>query len=202
LTDNLQISFDAEQVLRYFARLPPATQTAVKQGVERGLILAESAFRMNPGVRLSGSRSGLGSRLTHFVATGGDMAIVGAVGFRKTALFPYELSQEFGANAHKGAMAIPISPEAKAMSKRGDSARDFPRKLHLIKGMGKALLIEHVMSAGGRGGGASVHRRSDVHYVLKKSLRPRMRFRETMRNQAGQISDQIVQSVRAAKDRI
>lgn len=183
MSDGFTLSLDAAAVLRRFERLPKQVQEGAARGLERGLIVAESEFLRKTGVKLSGARSGLASRLTHKVKVGGFYMIDGVIGFRKTALFPYELAQEFGANAGKGAMAIPLSPEAKALSKRGVSARDFPRPLALVKSS-KALLVE------------SRKTRSVFHYVLVKSIRPRLRFRETMKNQAGQISRAIVEGSR------
>jgi len=181
LPDGIQISSNARQILERFERLPDETQQAVKRGLARGLLLVEEEVKRRTDVRLSGSRSGLASRLTSYVEIAvGPIAIDGVIGFRKTRGFPYELAQEFGARARAGgAMAIPISDEAKALGERGISAKDFPRDL--FRPEKSHVLAESMGDA-----------RLEVHYVLVKSIPPRLHFRENVEDNLDIVGREIV----------
>ena len=166
----MQFSFklnpESQRFLSKFKRLPNDLQTAIATGLERGLLLTEDIIRLNSGVKFRRGGAGLSGRLTSYVSrkNGG---IVAGVGFRKTKVFPYELSQEFGAKAKGGgAMAIPISGEAKAASNRGQGPRSFGDRLAMIKSGGRIWLIE------------STNRVTKFHWLLVKSIPPRLKFRE------------------------
>jgi len=162
--DNIYIETNAGAVLRKFGRLPKEIQTGVRKGLVRGLLLVEERVKRRSDVKFTGGRGGLASRLTSYAKIGpGAIAIDGVIGFRKTQGFPYELAQEYGAKAKPGkAMAVPVTPEAR----KAGSPRDFPGKLRMIKGMGKALLVSDTDAA------------THLQYVLLKSIPPRLNFRE------------------------
>ena len=190
MSDAVSISSNARDILQRFERLPSEVKTAVKAGLARGLLLVEEQVKRRADVRFSGARSGLASRLTSYVQVGhGPIAIDGIIGFRKTRGFPYELAQEFGARAKPGkAMAIPVSPEAKGLSQRGLSAKDFPRRLVRI---GKTLVEPGVRWANqfGRDDGNGLR-----HYVLVKAIAPRLHFRENVVDNLDIVSNQVVQA--------
>ena len=162
--DDLKIESNAQEILARFHKLPESVQTAVLAGVKRGLILIDTDIRTKTRVKASGARSGLMSRLTNYAKKSGDLGVDAAIGFRKPRHFPYEYSQEYGAKAKPGkAMAIPVTPEARAMSQRGKGPREFPRKLFMPPGYhilaeatGKATLM--------------------IQYILVKSIPPRLDF--------------------------
>jgi hypothetical protein len=58
------------------------------------------------------------------------------------------------------------------------------------------VLVEWKYRAGGRGGGANIVDRADLHYVLVKHVPGRMRFRETVRNNLHVVSTAVVQAWR------
>ena len=166
-----------------FERLPTELQGTVRKGLALGLLLVEEQVKRRADVRLSGGRSGLAGRLTSYVEVGGRrFAVDGVIGFRRTRGFPYELAQEYGARAKPGgAMAIPISPEAKMLSQQGISARDFPRELFSPKHsrvLGESL-----------GGG-----RMQVHYVFVKSIAPRLHFRENVEDNMDIVGREVVKA--------
>lgn len=186
---QIELSSDASAIIARFQGISERSAENVRAAIARELLVLQSAFLMNPGVKLSGSRSGLASRLTSYSRiVGGD--IDAAIGFRKTRHFPYELSQEFGATARPGgAMAIPVGKKAKAMSARGLSPKDWPRgMLNLVKTMGRAYLVSEQ--------GRSSARRSDLEYVLVKSIKPRMRFLKTIHGGSEGISNAISEAWR------
>jgi hypothetical protein len=195
----LQTTVDAAAVLETFRKLPKQLQTGVKSGLGRGLLVAESRVRTGTGLKFRRGGAGLSGRLTSFVRTTTSGDIEGAIGFRKTRGFPYELAQEFGAKAKPGrAMSIPVSPEAKAASNRGEGPRSFGNRLRLVKGLRKMLLVEDRFRGGGRGGGASIASRTDLHYVLVKSIPARLRFRDNVQASIPYISEQVVKGARAS----
>lgn len=180
---EIRISSNAAELLGRFDRLPKRIQGGIARGLRRGLLLAESAFlrrhqaTTGGSVKLSGARSGLGSRLTSLVARGSDMSLEGAIGFRRTRGFPYELSQEFGAKAKSGkAMAIPLTPEARIVG----SPRNFATPLRIQKINGKVFLVMDRPKAS-----------FVIEYILKKSIPPRLNFRDTIIRQVPSISDEI-----------
>lgn len=186
---ELKLETNVEEVLRWFDRLPKEVQTAVKKGLARALLIIEDKVRRSTGVKLSGARAGLSSRLTSYVETPSDskIALDGVIGFRKTKGFPYELAQEFGAKAKPGkAMSIPVSPEAKRMNQLGQGPRDFPGKLFIPRG-------RHVLAAYMKGAGTFV-----TQYVLVKSIKPRLKFVETVMNNVKVIDDEVGEAVQSA----
>jgi len=194
MADKIQISSNAEQLARTFERLPKRVQTGVSNGLERALLVIESKMRVRcqstsaDSVRFSGSRGGLSSRLTSYVKRLPGMGLDGAIGFRRTRGFPYELAQEFGARAKAGkAMAIPVTDEARAAG----SPRNFPGGLVLVKGIHKAVLIKRASPGVFRGG-------LMVQYVLVKSIRARLGFRQTVNDNVDLISNEMTRGAEAA----
>jgi hypothetical protein len=188
MADQIQITSNAAEIVRKFHRLPGVLQTSITRGLKRGLLLAEERVRKGAALKFTGSRGGLQSRLTsrvHLSRTGA-MEIDGAIGFRKTRGYPYELSQEYGATAKPGhAMAIPISDEARALSARGIGPRDFPRPLIHRR---KSRFLQEIV------GFASLY-----HYVFVKHIEPRLNFRKSVRESMPEISAEIVSEYTQAK---
>lgn len=165
----IQLSSDAERVIRWFGTLPAEVRSEVCNGIRRGLLILQGRVLQGTGLKWRRGAGGLAGRLTSFARLGGPSGIDAAIGFRKTRGFPYEMAQEFGATARGGgAMAIPVSPEAKAESERGNGPRSFGLPLRLIKSGTSALLMH------------SVKQFNTVHYILVKSIPPRLKFRETV----------------------
>jgi len=160
---DASVEFEGSRIISRFQRLPNAVQTAVQRGSKRGLLILEDRVRTGTDIKNRGGGRGLMGRLTSFVSA--DSAGMDAViGFRKTKGFPYELSQEFGAKAKPGkAMSIPLTPEAR----RVDSPREMD-DLVLIKTASNAVLAK--VDDG----------RVDPQFVLVKSIKPRLRFRENV----------------------
>jgi len=180
MADAFTIQSNAADILRRFERLPNEVQGAVKRGFSRGLLLVEEEVKRRADLRLTGSRSGLASRLTSHVLVGGKAAVDGIIGFRNTRGFPYEMAQEYGATARAGgAMAIPISDEAKMLSQRGISAKDFPRKLFSRRT--SRFLMEAV------GGHALI-----LHYIFVKSIPPRLHFRDSVEDNTDLVMREVV----------
>jgi hypothetical protein len=184
---EIQLTIDAEQVLRRLAGAPAAVQTAVRKHVAGGMLVLRGEILRGSQVKFRRGAAGLAGRLTSQVSADGPFGISAAIGFRKTAIFPYELSQEFGARAKgNGALPIPVSPEAKAASNRGVGPRDaFGERLFILRANGKAFLAEAV--AGGRLGAKLV-----LHYVLKKSIPARLNFRRTIRQRAPDVLSRAI----------
>ena len=190
MSDGLYISSDAEKLLREFDQLPKNLQEAVRKGLKRALLILEGVVKSRTEVKLSGSRSGLDSRLTSYVDAGGGMSIDGVIGFRKTKNFPYELSQEYGATAKPGgAMVVPVSDQAKALAARGLGPKDMagvklfiPRNTHVL-----AAYVPGQKSVG-----------IVVQYILIKSIRPRLHFRENVMDNLDIVSREVVGDVSAA----
>lgn len=194
MADKIQITSNAETLARAFEHLPKRVQTGVSNGLERALLIIEDKMRVRCGstsgtsVKFSGSRGGLSSRLTSYVKRLPGMGLDGAIGFRRTRGFPYELAQEFGARAKPGhAMSIPVTDEARAAG----SPRNFPGGLVLVKGIHKAVLIKRASPGIFKGG-------MMVQYVLVKSIPARLGFRQTVQSGAGLISDEMVKGAEAA----
>lgn len=185
----IDIDVRAEKLLRKFDRLPSQVQQGVMRGLRRELLLCEEAVRQGSELKFSGARSGLLSRLTSSVRRGRNaLGVEAVIGFRKTRGFPYELSQEFGARAKPGgAMAIPISDEAKAASAQGRGPRELGQELFVLKTADRAMLMESM-------GGA----RLVAHYVLVKSIRPRLHFRRSVLAQRERILSGMVAEARRA----
>lgn len=190
---KIEISSNAEQLARVFDRLPKKVQAGVSKGLERALLLIESKIRLRcqstsaTSVKFRGARSGLSSRLTSYVERIPGMGLDGAIGFRRTRGFPYELAQEFGARAKPGkAMSIPVTDEARAV----ESPRNFPGGLVLVKGLHSAVLIQKQARGMFQG--------MKVQYVLVKSIPARLGFRKTVTENVDLISDEMVDGANKA----
>ena len=188
---DLRLDTNAEQILARFARLPQALQQAVARGLKRGLLLVEERVRAGASLRWRRGRGGLLGRLSSYVATNAGSWIEGAIGFRKTAGFPYEFAQEDGAVPRSAkALAIPITPEAR----RAGSPRQFPRRLFVPKGT--HVLAEMLYS---RARGMKGFIRDLVpHYVLVRSIPPRLRFRENVVAGLPELSREVVTEAEGA----
>lgn len=183
MAEGFQLTSNAAEIIERFRKLPAEVRQGVAVGVKRAFPLMKTAFLQQKTVNYRMGAAGLGGRLTSYVSTDKFAFLDAAIGFRKTSKFPYELSQEFGAKAKPGkAMAIPVTTAAR----RAGSPRDFPKPLSLIVTMGKAFLVEE---------GKNVSR---LQYVLVKSIKARLRFREIMLSQGDVISREILQGVREA----
>jgi hypothetical protein len=196
LVIKLRLETNAQEIIQRFERLPGAVQTGVLRGLRGALLVAETNFKLKPGVKLSGGRSGLASRLTSYARKDDIDMIDAAIGFRKTKHFPYELSQEFGATAKPGgAMTVPISDVAKKLSMRGIGPRDgFAQgKLRVIRTSKGAFLAETKTGRRVAFGAALVW-----HYKLIKRLPARMKFREVMGASIPMISERITVGAREA----
>jgi len=193
MADAIQLETNAADLLRRFPRLLPAMAQGVKTALSRSLLLVEDRVRGGGQLKWRRGSGGLAGRLTSYVmvaGAGGSFAgLDAAIGFRKTRGFPYELAQEFGAKARPGgAMAIPISGEARKLSAKGISARNFPRPLAMIGGKGgKAPLLVQTRTGRKLVGGVQLV----PHYVLVKSIRPRLGFRKTVLASIPMISSEI-----------
>jgi hypothetical protein len=183
--DAIVIASNTGAILRQFDRMPKTLQGAVVRGLTRGLLVTEDRVRRRTGIKSRHGAAGLMGRLTSFVQTGmRDAAVDGIIGFRKTRGFPYELSQEFGAKAKPGkAMAIPVTREAR----RYRGPRDFPGGLFVPH-------RQHVLAQKTRGG------KMLVHYILVRSIPPRLRFRKTVFGSRLAIGREVVKAWREAKD--
>lgn len=181
--EGIRLETNAAEIVKRFRGLPAVVQTAVLSGIRRWELLAETRVRQSAGVKFSGSRSGLDSRLTSYAKKDDIASVDAAIGFRKTAHFPYELSQEFGATAKPGkSMVVPVSARAKALSARGLGPRDMPDKMFIPKG-------RHVLASYNKGLGGM-----EVQYILIKSLKPRLGFRKTVMGGVGDLGREIVDS--------
>lgn len=188
MADTIQITSNARELVENFRNLLPSVQTGVANGLKGALLELEGMVQTRAGVKARRGAAGLFGRLTSYVDISGagtpNAEIDGAIGFRKTRGFPYELSHEFGAKAKPGgAMTVPISSQAKSASGRGIDARTAfaGRKMVVIRTMGKAFLVE------------TIRTRSILHYVLIKSLPATLHFRDTVLGAVTMISDRIEQ---------
>lgn len=105
---------------------------------------------------------------------------------------PYGRYLEFGANPKGNPwLTIPVSPEAKRASRRGQGARSF--RLRFVKTKNAALLVKDVPGK---------HARMEVWYVLKHEVRiaPRPWLRRAVRDLGGRLS-QVVNTVFAREMR-
>jgi len=192
MSDSLVIKSNAASLLRRFDKLPKEIRTGVRKGLARALLLVEDRVRRKTDVTARRGAAGLMGRLTSHVRVGGPIAIDGVIGFRKRRGFPYELAQEYGAKAKPGgAMAIPVSPKARRMSERGIGPRDaFGDDLFVPKNT-HVLAQKNNLSAFQSGKGAFT-----VHYVLVKSISPRLKFRETVTGSGDLISREVVKGAK------
>ena len=190
--DVILLEVDVANLIRAFSTYPPKVQAAIIRRVGAALKVAETRVRTTSGVKFRRGAAGLSGRLTSFVRRDTKGMIEGAIGFRKTHRFPYELAQELGANAHSGAMTIPISPEAKRLSETtGQGAGGFPRKLRLVKTKRAVLLVEDAFKMMGRGKAKERVEFTQIHYVLKKSLPPRLGFIAALQKEIGAINEAV-----------
>lgn len=187
MSDIITLETNADELVQKFRNLPDTVRAGIHKRLRGALLVVETRIRTRnastgpSSVKFSGGRSGLSSRLTSFVRSNAEIGIEAAIGFRKTRGFPYELAQETGAKAKPGkAMAIPITPQARATG----SPRKFAFPLVLIKTAKSAILAEKL-------GGTKIL----PHYVLVKSIPPRLGFRRTVQDNAGYISEQIVEGM-------
>lgn len=184
MAETIRLDSNAESVIRYFGALPRVTQQEIVAGIKRGLIVMVSKVLQGTALKWRRGAAGLAGRLTSFAKLGGPMGIDAAIGFRKTRGFPYELAQEFGAKARAGgAMSIPLSQQARAASERGQGPREFGVPLRLMKN----LLVE------------DKNKSVIVHYVLVKSIPPRLNFMKTVRANVGLIERGIMNGLRAGE---
>ena len=103
-----------------------------------------------------------------------------------------ELSQEFGAKAKAGgAMAIPVSPAARKAGAPGNMNVELfiPAGTHVL-----AEQRKNQLEAFRKGKGAF-----EVHYVLVKSIPPRLNFRESV---TSGLSIVFAEVLNAAKDEV
>lgn len=175
---EIGLSTNATELLREWRRLPDRLQGGVRRGLQRGLIVAETHVRQMTGVQARRGAAGLMGRLTSHVAdAGGALGIDGVIGFRRSRGFPYEMSQEFGAKAKPGkAMAIPITPAARSAG----SPRNFPKKLVIPGGRGNATVKAYSGRTVGILAEVTAKGLLRPHYILVKSIEPRLKFRETL----------------------
>ncbi len=176
----IKIEHDANRLLRRFGRMPKDVQTGMVRALARELIVLEDQVRTRAGLRWRHGAAGLSGRLTSRVTREPRMGLGGVIGFRRTRGFPYELAQETGAKAKPGrAMAIPVSPSARAAGSPRNMANLAVIK---SKALNQALLVE----SGPRG-------QMTVHYVLVKSIPPRLKFRETVTGAAPRLGAAIIE---------
>lgn len=180
---KIELTSNAEEIIGRLNGMGERTQQAIAAGVGRAWLVIGSRWRAATGVKISGAGQGLGARLASFSEVRGGQ-LSAAIGFRKTAHFPYELAQEFGARAKPGkAMVVPVGNKAKSMSRRGMGPRDWPEgALAMRKLGGRAFLFSTTKKA------------SHLEYVLIKSLRPRLKFFETVQANADVISGEVVEA--------
>jgi hypothetical protein len=191
MADGIQLETKAQALIQRFEKLPGAERAAVVRGLKRGLLVTEDVVRQGSGVKFRRGSGGLAGRLTSYARPHSLWGVDGAIGFRKTRGFPYELSQETGAKAKPGkAMAIPVSAIAKRASERGMGPREaFPGKaLTLIKGARGAFLFETKLARSSRAQGL---RTSILHYVLVKSIPARLGFKRSVIAALPMISDEV-----------
>lgn len=187
MADGIQITGNAAELVARFNRLEPAAREGIRRGIAGALLSIESKVLQGAGVKWRRGAGGLAGRLTSYARLGGAWGVDAAIGFRRTQGFPYELAQEFGAKAKGGgSLAIPISQEARGASDRGLGARSM-EGLFVLRANGKAFLARQVK------------RHLEIHYILKKSIPPRLRFRENVMNNAGLVSDGVMHGWRQAR---
>lgn len=189
MSDEIQIDSNVRELLKAWAALPDKLRAGVKAGLARGLLLVEDRVRSQTKVKWRRGASGLSGRLTSFVEqVSGGIAVDGLIGFRRRRGFPYELAQEFGAKARAGgAMAMPVSAAAKRLSDRGGSPREFPEPLFIPPHMNV------LATAYKRGGGLKA-----IHYVLLKSIPPRLGFRKAVLGSADVINREVASAALGA----
>jgi hypothetical protein len=182
-TVALTVSSNAAEILRAWSSWPKESQTAIIKNVARELILLQGEVRSRAALKLRSGTRGLARRLTSYArATDLGLGFDAAIGFRKTTGFPYELSQEFGARAAAGkAMAIPLTAKAR----RAGSPRNMAVRLFVPPGT--HILAESTLAGFRKTGNAFI-----AHYVLVKSIKPRLNFVQTVFSAAERLSKAIL----------
>lgn len=165
----MQITTNAADLLKRFEFFPEKVQTNLKAGLGRALIILEGRVRTGTAIKARRGDAGVMGRLTSYTVAKPGIGLDGVIGFRKIRGFPYEIAQEFGAKAKPGgAMAMPVSGKAKRLAAQGEGPRKFPEKLFIPPHM-------HVLAEAFKRGAGGI---KTIHYVLLKSIKPRLRFME------------------------
>ena len=189
--EMIQMSTNVSELLQKFWALPPEVRAGVRDGLAGALLDVEGRVKSNARLKWRRGNAGLAGRLTSYAKLTSDLGIEAAIGFRNTRGFPYELAQEFGAKARGGgAMAIPVTPMARRHSDRGGSPRNLPG-VKLIRLPNTHVLVETRKRAAPK-----------VHYVLVKSIPPRLRFRETVASRRFWIERGILDGARRGARRV
>lgn len=180
----LKVDSNAAEVIRQFKRYPKDVQTSIVRGLKRVLLIVEGHVQQRTGIKTRRGSAGVMGRLTSYAEPDRFLGLDGAIGFRKTSGFPYELAQEFGARARPGgAMTIPVSAKAKHMSQLGQGPRKFPGGLFIPANT--HVLVSEVDE--------------DVHYVLVKSISPRLKFMKTVIGDLSLISNEVTRAAEATE---
>ena len=172
--------------MRRFERLPKTIQAAVKASLERELIVLEGKVVASAKLRWRHGSAGLAGRVASKVTVEHGFGLDGVIGFRKTRGFPYELAQEFGAKPKKGkALAIPVTAEARRSG--------GPRNMEglFIPGAGREAVGKYSGRTVGVLAREAARGKIRVHWVLVKSIPPRLNFRKTVMNHIPAISTAI-----------
>ena len=182
---------NAAEIMRRLSRMPAKVRGGVAKGLRRSLLALEGKVTAGADLKWRRGGAGLQGRLTSYARPDGALGVDAAIGFRKRRGFPYELAQEFGATAKAGgAMAIPVSALARRLSDRGIGPRQSG--LTLFRPKGKNVLLEYRGSK--RGGGFKVQ---PLHYVLVKSIKPRLNFTKTITLNLRDVERGIVEGAAA-----
>lgn len=184
---------NAAEIMRRMARMPAKVRGGVAKGLRRSLLALEGKVTAGADLKWRRGGAGLQGRLTSYARLDGVHNVDAAIGFRKRRGFPYELAQEFGATAKAGkAMAIPVSPLARRLSDRGIGPRQSG--LPLFRPKGTNVLLEYR----GRFKRKAGFREQPLHYVLVKSIKPRLNFTKTVTANLRDVSRAIVDGAAAA----
>jgi hypothetical protein len=187
MADSISIDTNAAQLIARFHKFPPAIQRGMLRGLRGELLVTETRVRQRAGLKWRRGGAGLSGRLTSYARPSEQFGVDAAIGFRRTRGYPYELAQEFGAKAKAGgAMAVPLTPLARALSERGQGPRQFPGVLFLVRKGGRATLCQML--------GGTI----EAQYALLKSIPPRLRFRQSVIESLPAIGRAIVQGEREA----
>ena len=184
----IELTPESLRALENFRQFGPKVQRNIRAALKRALLRLEEKVRAGTDVKWRRGRAGLLGRLTSYVEEQGAGGLDGVIGFRRNRGFPYELAQEFGAQAKPGgAMAIPVSAKARALCEQGVKPRDFPVKL--VRPPNMHVLAEVYK----RGGGLKT-----IHFVLVKSIAPRLNFQRSVVENGAIVSEELEAAVGAA----
>ena len=184
---------NAAEIMRRLARMPAKMRGGVVQGLRRALLGLEGKVTAGADLKWRRGGAGLQGRLTSYARADGMLGVDAAIGFRKRRGFPYELAQEFGATARAGgAMAIPVSPLARRLSDRGIGPRQSG--LPLFRPKGTNVLLEYRGHYKRKAG----YREQPLHYVLVRSIKPRLNFIKTVTANLRDVSRGIVDGTASA----